>query len=46
MTKNLFSSDTIPINNVTSKNHVFHIDIILWRTNISFCNDSMDCPFN
>jgi len=27
--ENLFSFDTIPINNVTSKNHVLHIDTVL-----------------
>ena len=29
--ENLFSLDTIPINNVTSKNHVLHMDNVLWH---------------
>ena len=32
--ENLFSFDTIPINNVTSKNHVLPIDTILWHTRL------------
>jgi len=32
--KNLFSFDTIPIYNVTSKNHVFHIDTVLLHTRL------------
>jgi len=32
--KNIFSFDTTPINNVTSKNHALHIDTVLWHAKL------------